>query len=299
MNWLIPALLAPAIFTVVNFLDKIVVSKLVKDYRGMTIYGTITGFIVGTLFWIITGFHTLPLKDALIVISTGCLTIWGSQLYFKAVSLEEPSKLILFFQTTPIFTFLIAFLLIGERITFTQFFGFVIILLTVIWVSVEKGKDKFQISEASLLIMLVNAMWALGGVLMKFAVSANSFSSILSYESWGLGIGGAILYLGFPQIRKAFHESFKNAGTKSLIVMFSNEIIFVIGKSLTFFAYTLGAASLVSVVGSTQVFFGILYGLLITKFAPKLLTEDEANGQLSKKIISATIMFVGLWLVYK
>ena len=299
MNWLIPALLAPAVYTVVNFLDKIVVSKLVKDYRGMTIYGTIAGFVVGTVFWIFTGFPILPLKDALIIFSTGCLTIWGSQLYFKAVSLEEPSKLILFFQTTPIFTMIIAFLLLGEKISMTQFVGFVTILLTVIWVSLEKGKAKFQISEASLLIILVNIMWALGGVLIKFAISANSFASILSYESWGLGIGGTVLYLFFPSIRNAFHESFRTAGKKTLVVMFSNEIIFVIGKSITFYAYTIGTATLVSVVGSTQVFFGIIFGLLLTKFAPKLLKEDVSKSELTKKVVSAIILFVGLWLVYK
>ena len=81
--------------------------------------------------------------------------------------------------------------------------------------------------------------------------------------------------------------------------MFSNEIIFVIGKSITFYAYTIGTATLVSVVGSTQVFFGIIFGLLLTKFAPKILKEDVSTRELTKKIVSAVALFVGLWLVYK
>jgi len=81
--------------------------------------------------------------------------------------------------------------------------------------------------------------------------------------------------------------------------MFSNELIFVIAKSITFFAYSIGTASLVSVVGSTQVFFGVVYGCLLTIFFPKIIKEDISKEELLKKVIAAVVLFVGLWLVYK
>lgn len=299
MRWIVPALLAPAVYTVVNFIDKYIVSKEVKDYRGMPIYGTIMGFIVGTIFWIITGFPLLPLKDALIVFATGTLTIWGAALYFKAISLEDASKLILLFQSTPIFTLILAFLLLGEKISLLQFGGFILILTAIFAVSMEKGKTEIRVSETFWLIVLVNIMWALGGVLIKFAIGVNSFTKILSYESWGLGIGGALLYLIFPGTRNAFNESIRTVRKKALAIMFLNELIFVIAKSITFFAYSIGTASLVSVVGSTQVFFGIVYGYLLTVFAPKIIKEDISKKELLKKIASAMVLLMGLWMVYK
>ena len=297
MNWLIPALIAPAIYTIVNFVDKYIVSKEVKDYRGMPIYGTIMGFFVGTFFWVINGFPILPLKDTLIIFATGAITIWAAAIYFKAISLEDASNLVIMLQSTPLFTLLFAFLLLGEKITATQFLGFFLILVAVILVSIEKGKTKMKLSEAFWLILLVNIMWAISVVIIKFAINANSFAEILSYESWGLAIGGALLYLIFPSTRKAFHHSMRTVRKKALIIMFANELVFVIAKAITFFAYSIGTASLVSVVGTTSVFFGILYGLLLTKIFPKFIKEDISRGNLLKKIVGALILFAGIYLV--
>ena len=75
MNWIFFALLAPAVFSVVNFTDKYIVEKEVKNYNGMPIYQTLMGLIIGTLFWIINGYPVLSIRDASIVIFTGILTV--------------------------------------------------------------------------------------------------------------------------------------------------------------------------------------------------------------------------------
>lgn len=265
----------------------------------MPIYGTITGFAVGTFFWVITGFPILPIADALIIFAIGCLTIWATYLYFKVMTMEEASTLILLFQTTPILTFFMAYVLLGERISHLQFAGFMVILFAVSVVSVEKRKIELRISQAFWLMLLVNAVWSFAAVLIKFAINANSFSAVLSYESWGIGIGGTILYILFPTIRNAFNESIRTVRKKALVIMFTSEFFFVIAKSVSFFAYSIGAASLVSVVGSTQVFFGIAFGYILTSIVPHLVKEDISRNSLYKKTISAALLFIGLWMVYK
>ncbi len=189
------------------------------------------------------------------------------------------------------------FLFLGEKINSTQFLGFFLILTAVILVSIEKGRAKMKLSEAFWLILLVNIMWAVSVVIIKFAINVNSFAEILSYESWGLGIGGTLLYLIFPNIRKAFHHSLHTVRKKALVIMFTNELVFVIAKAITFFAYSIGTASLVSVVGTTSVFFGILYGLILTKLFPKIIKEDISRKNLLRKILGAIILFAGIYLV--
>ena len=298
MNWLIPALVAPVLYTPLTFVDKFIVSKIVKDYRGMPIYGTIMGFVVGTVFWFITGFPYLPPKDALIVITTGCLTIWSAYFYFKAVSLEEASKLTLLFQMSPIMTLILAFLFIGERISLFQLIGFILILGSVIGVSIEKEQFKISLSPALLLIFVVDVMWAAAAVLIKAAMDANSFAEILSYESWGLGIGGTILYFLVRDVRDAFNLSIRTIRKRFLAVMFLNEGVFVLAKAITYFAYSIGSASLVSVVGSTSVFLGILYGVVLTLLLPTYIREDISRPSLFKKGAAALVLFIGLWFVY-
>ncbi len=299
MNWIVSALFAQSVITVVIFIDKYIVSKEVNDYRGMPIYTTIMGFVAGAVFWIISGFPILALRDAIIVIATGMLTIWAAALYFEAVSLEDASKLTLLFQMSPAFTLIMAVLFLKENISFSQLLGFVLIFGAAIWVSVEKGNQKFKLSRTFWLILIVDLMWAVAAILIKFALDANSFAKILSFESWGLGIGGTILYFGFSSIRDAFHESIRTVRRRALGIMFANEGIFVIAKSINYFAYSIGPAALVSVVGSTSVFFGILYGLVLTLFVPKLIKENILTEEMSKKLFAAIMLISGLWLVYK
>src|SRR6185437_8834026 len=165
MNWLFPALLAPAVSTITIFTDKYIVGNAIKDSRGVVLMQSVMGFLVGTLFWVITGFPLLSTTDLL---------------------------------------------------------------------------------------------FASASVLIKFAIDATSFAKILSYESWGIGVGGVILYLFFPSIRKAFNEIIRTVRKRLLGIMFLNEGIYVLSKSLSYFAYSIGPVALVSVVGSTQVLFGIL-----------------------------------------
>lgn len=296
-NWLTFALLAPLVFTGVNFVDKYIVEKEVKDYRGMPIYGTIMGLIMGTLFWILTGFPILNLKDTLILLLTGSITIWAAALYFQAISMEEASRVILLFQMTPILVLIMSYIFLGERITLQQLVGFFLILLAVIGVSDSIKKGGFQLSKAFWLILAVDFMWAISAILIKFSINETSFTQVLSYESWGLGLGGLLLYAFFPSIRNSFNYSIKTVRKTALVIMFGNEGLFVFGKSLQFFAYSLGNAALVSIIGSTQVFIGIIVGIVLTIFLPHIIKEDITKTILVKKLALAVVMFIGLVLI--
>jgi hypothetical protein len=140
-------------------------------------------------------------------------------------------------------------------------------------------------------------MWALAGVLIKFAINATSFTKILPYESWGIGIGGIILFLLFPGIRKAFLKSIKTLKKPTIGILLGNEAVFVSAKAITFLAYSLGPVALVSVLGGTQVFFGIIYGIFLTLLFPKIFKEDIDKNTLIKKGILGFGVLVGIILM--
>lgn len=299
MNWLILALLSPAIYTVINFTDKYLVSSVVKDYRAMPIYTTIVGFIAGFFFWIVTGFPTLGFRDGIIITFTGMLTIWAALLYFQALSEEETTTVIIFFQMLPVFSLILSYFILGELITIKQFIGFIFILSAAIGVSLKRTKKKkVHIAKSLLLITMFNIMWAVAGVLVKFTINANSFSTILSYESWGIGIGGLILFLFYKPVKKAFLENIKTVKKRTLSILFINEFVFVIAKSLSFLAYSLGPVALVSVLGSSQVFYGILYGFILALVFPRVFKEEGDRTNLLRKIVLSIVLFIGIVLVY-
>lgn len=297
MHWVIPALSAPLIYTCTNFVDKYIVAKEVKDYRGMPLYGAIMGLIMGIIFFIAAGFPILNLRDTLVLLLTGSLTIWGSALYFKAISFDDPSRLIILFQSTPILVLLMSYLFLEETITNLQLIGFLIILSSVVGASDNFSKKGFQISKSFWLIFLCNFFWAISTILIKFVINQNSFVEVLSYESWGLGLGGFILYIFFPKIRGSFNDSITTIRKKALAIMFGNEVLFTAGKSSSFLALSMGSTALVSIIGSTQVFFGVFLGLILTLFAPHIVKEDISKRALSKKFAFSILVFIGLILV--
>ncbi len=298
MNWVFLAIVAPAIYTVNNFVDKYLISNQIKDYRAITIYSTIVGLIAGTAFWFLTGLHVLRPFDAGVVILTGILTIWGIPLYFKALSEEETTTIIILFQSIAVMSLILAFFILGETINSKQLIGFIIILISGILATLKKTKGKFfSLSPAFFYVLVFNFMWALAGVLIKFAINANSFSKILPYESWGIGIGGLALFIFFPGIRNAFLDSIKTLKRRTLNILFINEIIFVMAKAVSFLAISLGPVGLVSVIGGTQVFFGLIYGFILTSLFPKSFDEDIDRQTLIKKGALAFLAVIGIILL--
>lgn len=297
MNWLFFALLGPAIYVIVNFIDKYIISRKVKDYSAMPIFGSITGFAIGTLFWAFSNYPTIQPFDSFILLLSGVFTIWGVVFYFKALSSEEASNVILFFQAIPLMVLVLSRIFLNESLTLAQGFGFLIILAATTYALKKTGTVEFRLNKALVLVLIADAFWAIAAVLVKLAINANSFVEILSYESWGIGVGGLILYIFFSEKRLAFHKTLKNVGPKVILIIFINEIIFVLAKSVTFYAYSLGPTAQVSVLGGTQVLFGVLYGWILTKKFPKIFDEDIRSSILLKKFMLAIVTVFGILLI--
>lgn len=298
MNWLAFALLSPALYTGVVFIDKYVVERRVPDYRGMPIFTALSGFLFGTLLWGFGGFPVLNATDTVLILLSGMLTAWASALYFKTLLDGETSSIIVLYQMTPVFVITMSFVLLNETIDVRQLAGFGLIIFSVTGVSLRKEESSaFRLSKTFLLVMLIDLMWASAAVLFKFLTRTNSFSDLIGYEGWGLGLGGTLLYLAFPSFRRAFHTSVAAIHRSTWGIIFFNEGLFVLAKLVNYLAISLGPVALVSVLGGTEVFYGILLGWLLTTIAPTVFAEDIRTRNLLKKSGFAAVLLVGIWLV--
>lgn len=296
-HWIFLALLAPLVYAVTNFIDKYVIGIKVKDVRGLTIFTTIMAALFGTGFWFFVGRPMLNTHDSLIVLSTGVLGVYALYFYFMALSKNATSHVVILFQIIPALSLVGAYLFLHEKITAGQMSGFILILFSALVISFKKEEGKFRLSPAFWYMLAADFLWSASYVLVKFAISANSFTKILSYESWGLFLGGASLFVFFPIIRNAFFESVKTVGKGTIGVVFMNEAFFVVAKSLTFLALSSGPVALVTVLAGTQVFYGIIFGLFLTLMFPMIFNEDISKKGLFKKMMCAVIMLVGIYLI--
>lgn len=261
-------------------------------------FSAIVGLVLGTILWFITGLPTLEFKDSLFVIATGVLTIFASALYSRVMSQEEATKVIFMLQLTPLIVLLLSFIFLREKIDFKVLLGFALILFSVITASFKKStKFNFKISKVLFLMLAADFLWGSSSVLFKFVSESNNFVKMVSYESWGWAIGGIILYSLFPTVRKAFFATLVGLRKSALAVVFGNELVYVISKLIGFWAISLGSVSLVSALNGTNVFFGVLYGWILTLIAPKVFKEAVTSKDLLVKFALAGVVVVGIFLI--
>lgn len=297
MNWFFLALLAPAIYTVNVFLDKYLIEAKIRDYRSLPIFGVIVAiFFIATLSFF-EGFGLLNFRNSLLIILTGIVSIWAFSLYLEALIIEEGSMIIILLQLVPIFVLILSFMLLGERLDIKQFIGFGLLIFAAIAASWKKTKTSFKFSRALFFIILADILWAIPYVLVKFVSTSISFFSLVVYESIGIILGGIFLYLFVTKIRIAFIKTITTIKKPTLGLVFLNECIFLLGKILTYFAVILGPATLVSVLGSIQVFFGVLFGTCLTLIAPKIFKESISPKDLQRKAGLGLIVLLGIWFI--
>ncbi len=297
-TWVLLSILAPAILTVVNFTDKYILERQIKDYRGFAIFSAIVGLTAGALLWVATGFPTLPLTDGLLVVLTGVLAVFGTALYFQVLSKEETSKVIFLLQLTPVMVLALSVLFLGDKLSLRAFAGFVLIFASTLGASFEKGKGfKIKLSGPLALMLIADFFWALSLIVFKFVSETNSFVKMVSYESLGWAVGGAVLFAVFPGIRNAFFKTASALKKQALGVVFLNEIIYVASKLIGFWAISLGPVAMVSVIGSTNVFFGVAYGWILTLAAPKIFKEAIDKRSLAGKFCLASLLVLGLYFI--
>ncbi len=298
-SWVLYALLGTAITTVVIFIDKYNLTEQIKDYRGMVIYSSLVGLVVGTFLWLITGFPILNFQDGFLVILTGVLSVFSSSIYFYVIQREPGSKVIFILQSVPVIVLILAVIFLKEQLTPRQLMGFLLILIpSMFMLMIQEGKLQFKLNKNLLLLTVANFISAVSAVIFKFVVDAGTFSKVVAYESWGWAIGGALLFLFVPSVRNAFINTTKNLKKTALILVFGNEFVYVISKLLFFLAISLGPVYLVNVIGGTQVLFGIIYGIILTLIAPKIFKEDLSGKSLIKKMVLGILTITGLTLIY-
>jgi bacterial/archaeal transporter family protein len=299
MSWIFYALLAPAISAIVIFIDKYLIESKVNNYFAMPIYAGIVAMVAGSIFWVVTGFPILEPQSALIVMTTGALSAFAMVFYFKGLSFDGASTVNFLIQTFPIITLVLSYLFLNEVLTSRQLIGFFLVLASAIGVSIDTKamKGKFHVTKAFFYIIAVAFLWAVAGVLIKFAININSFAEILSYESFGIGLGALIVYFVYKPTRIAFHEENKKLKRVTILTIFFNEGLFVISRALTFFAFSLGPIALVSALAGSQAFFAVLYGLVLGTIAPKIFKEDLRQKTLYIKFILASVLLLGIFFI--
>lgn len=293
MFWLLFSVLASVFTAVSNIIDKFIVSKLVKNPIVSVIFLIVIGLISGIVIYIFHGVSYLSLPNILLSFIIGIAYVIQAVLYFKAIKIEEISKVMILFNLVPIFTLTFATIFLGEIFAPLTYLG---IFLLVIGATLISSKKSIGISsgKAFWYIILATILISMTTVIIKYLLRFTDFWTIFSYEKIGMIFTLIpIIYFGFPDLV----SSIKKHGKKVIGFITLSEFIALVGMLFFTIATSLGYVSLVNAVSSIQPFFVLLFAIILSIFYPRILKEEIEKKTIVLKILAIVLMFIGILLI--
>jgi drug/metabolite transporter (DMT)-like permease len=312
MEWFIFALISTLLITLVNYGDKFLVESQVQNPLALLVLLSFMNGVFALIFWLLSGFMTLPLQSALLITLAGTAPVFAGYFYFQAVLRTEASHIIVMGQLSPVFTLILGILFLGEQLTGSQLLGFALIIAAALAVSIKAKNPDSPLSSASIwtvfgLMVMTHLIYSVAIVLTDELISDivmqgqtvkwQALLSVTAHASLGYFLGGLALLAFVPPVRNAFLSQFKQTPLKAIFALSSVEAIFAIRMFIFYLALSLGPASLVTVVGSLNVFFAILFGWILTLWRPQIFKEDIRLKSLAQKAVWAALAFAGVLLI--
>ena len=300
MTWLFFAFSGPVLWAVSTHFDKYLVERYFKhsDVAVLLLFTALCGLL--TLPFIAyyerAIFEPSATSIALIILS-GVLYMGATLFYLHALQSDEASVVAPFFQTVPLFGYLLAYFVLGERLSGVQVTGGILIVVGTLIVSVRFGQKARRFKLRLVLLMLCCGLAAaVSGLIFKLFAIEVAFWTTTFWMFVGEAIFGAAL-LAVRSYRREFIAVLHKNTSALLSINASNELINLGGGLGNRYALTLAPLSLVQAVGSTTTLFVFAFGILLSLFFPRVSRESLSPRELAQKGAAAILVAGGVALV--
>jgi drug/metabolite transporter (DMT)-like permease len=318
--WLSIAITSYLINAGVYVADKFLLSK--------KIHSSITyAFFVG--IWSIFNFVILAFdpwvpsfKELLIDLLAGMLFLFTLIFWYKALHQSEATRVVpVVGALVPVFSFLFSYIFLDETLSERQFLAFAILIIGGILISVKQTrfyyvkevvnsfKAKFgnvlggvhanyQPTQRLLLNSVISALFfAAYYVLIKYIYTTQPFIGGFVWSRLGTFIGVLLIFC-VTDFRKNIIEYQKGQKTpKNLSFFFAVRIMAALAFIMLNWAISLGNVALINALQGVQYIFLLIIVLFLSTKFPKIMREETGGGVLFQKIIGATLVAIGLYML--
>jgi EamA-like transporter family len=217
--------------------------------------------------------------------------------YLQALQSDEASVVAPFFQTSPLFGYLLAYFVLGERLSAVQMAGGALIIAGASIVSIRfgRGAGAFKLPLA-MRMLACGFVLALATLIFKVFAIKVAFWTTTFWMYVGEAIFGAVL-LSIAANRAQFVALVRANTVALLSINASNELINLGGGLGSRYALLLAPLSLVQAIGSTTTLFVFAFGVVLSLVFPRLGRESLSGRDLAQKGIAAAFVVLGVALV--
>ena len=312
MEWLILAFLGTVFFSGAGVLDKLLLSNCTNDSKAYIVCQVLVQqlFTVPVLLMVGLKF-TYP--ESIIALLFGCLQIFPTFFYMKALQTEEASKVSAMEYVYPVFVFIGSIFLFGEALDLKCCAGGLLLIIGTLLLSYKKNGvivSGSNINGPKILANLIALSPSIKPFMSYWILTAIYYLSLkyllVSMDEWHLytwsSLGSLIVILpllGKQSIRSEVTDFFAGGGV-AVGALISEETLQFLGLIFSIFAYAIGSVTLVSSVGALQPILTVLLILGLGGLAPKLakeMNESTDRRSLLQKGISFMVVIIGIYFV--
>lgn len=297
-NWVILAIVAYLFNAVNGVVDKFMLTKTVSKPIVYAFYTGITSLAMVVL--IPFGVKLLSPMGFLIAFVGGGAFAAALFFLYTAIQATSVSRVLpIEGGFIPMFTLILAYFILGERLTDFQYLAFVFLVFGAVLISFRReevgGEFKPQALASSLLAAV---FFSVSFVLTKFIYNEVGFFSGLVWTRLGMGLL-ALSFLVSKQNRLSIFHTGKTVSNNSKLLFYASKITGGIGGLMENYAIAIGSVTLVKAMQGTQYVFLLLLTSFLTIYFPKILKERITLGILFQKLIAIGFITIGLILLTK
>ena len=300
MHWLAFALCGPILWAISVHLDKYLVERYFKDADVIVllIFTALMGVVLMPIIaWFEPDVFRIDVRSMALMALSGLFYMTGITFYLRALQGNDATLVAPFFQSSPLFGYVLAYLVLGETLSPRQLLGGALIIAGVMSVSIGTGSSRGRFRwQLAALMLCAGFVLSLSTLIFKAFAIKDEFWSTAFWMFAGEALFGAV-FLSIPRYGRQFFELCRSNGTALLALNASNELINLGGGLANRYALIFAPLAIVQAIGSTTTLFVFLIGVILTLAAPQLSRENLSRRECVQKGAAAVLVAIGVALV--
>lgn len=293
MVWLIFSLIAVFLWAIINVTDKIVMDKWTSEPLVPVTVGVILGLLSSFAILFTKGFGQLtPGLIFMAVISGGFYLLMG-YFYYKAVCVEEISRIIPLFYISNILIVVFAAMFLGEILSLVKYLAMFCIFVGAVLISVRKLRAP-RLDKGTFYMVFAAVSAAISVLLNKYILGHTDYWTVFSLNRFG----GFLFLLPIFYINR---ETILHNLTKTKKVAFGifsiTGAINLVAVVLFTIAMSVGLATVVTGLTAIQPMIVLILTVIVGLFVPGFISEDMSRKVLIRKSIAIALVVIGAVLL--
>lgn len=285
------AITAYLLFGLNGIADKFLLTKAVKHPVTYAFYSGGSSILILVLapFFL----EAVSWSTFYIAISAGACFTFALYFFYDATQDTSISRILpIEGGLVPVFTLILSYFLLSERLTTNQLYGFLFLVAGAVMISFRHQRDGWHITALKN-ATIAAGLFAISFVLTKFVYLETSFLSGLVWTRMGLIVGSASFLL-VKDFRRAIFAAPEKTSRNNKLIFYGARVSGGLGGFLQNYAISLGSVTIVNALQGTQFVFVLLMSSILSLYFPYILKEKISRLILLVKVMALMLITFGL-----